>query len=95
MNGPIKKTIHTELYSDKAYSIILGFYYGLDNWGSKQMARNSNYCCVERAPDNEVVLIIKCSDTTDERANIFAVPITSESECSSQCSVSDTMPYSY
>ena len=62
MNGPIKKTIHTELYSDKAYSIILGFYYGLDDWGSKQMARNSGYCDVERAPDNEVVLTIKCSD---------------------------------
>lgn len=62
MNGPIKKTIHTELYSDKAYSIILGFYYGLDEWGSKQMARNSGYCDVERAPDNEVVLTIKCSD---------------------------------
>ena len=62
MNGPIKKTIHTELYSDKAYSIILGFYYGLDDWGSKQMARNSGYCDVERAPDNEVVLTIKCND---------------------------------
>lgn len=62
MSGPIKKTIHTELYSDKAYSIILGFYYGLDDWGSKQMARNSGYCNVERAPDNEVVLTIKCSD---------------------------------
>ena len=62
MNGPIKKTIHTELYSDKAYSIILGFYHGLDDWGSKQMARNSGYCDVERAPDNEVVLTIKCND---------------------------------
>ena len=62
MNGPIKKTIHTELYSDKAYSIILGFYYGLDEWGSKQMARNSGYCDVERAPDNEVGLTIKCND---------------------------------
>ena len=62
MNGPIKKTIHTELYSDKAYSIILGFYYGLDDWGSKQMARNSGYCDVERAPDNEVVLTIGKDD---------------------------------
>lgn len=63
MKGPIKKTIHTELYSDKAYSIILGFYYGLNDWGSKQMARNSGYCYVERAPDNEVVLTIKSSDS--------------------------------
>ena len=40
-------------------------------------------------------LKIKCSGMAEERANIFAVPTTSESECSSQCSVSDTMPYSY
>ena len=40
-------------------------------------------------------LKIKCSGTADERANIFAVPTTTEAECSSQCSVSDTMPYSY
>ena len=40
-------------------------------------------------------LKIKCSDTADERANIFSVPTTSEAECISQCSVSDTMPYSY
>ena len=36
-------------------------------------------------------LKIKCSGTSDERANIFAVPTTSESECISQCSVSDKM----
>ena len=40
-------------------------------------------------------LKIKCSGTADERANIFAVPTTSEAECSSQCSVSDTTPYAY
>ena len=40
-------------------------------------------------------LKIKCSGTADERANIFAVPTTTEAECSSQCSVSDIMPYSY
>ena len=40
-------------------------------------------------------LKIKCSGTADERANIFAVPTTPEAECSSQCSVSDIMPYSY
>ena len=40
-------------------------------------------------------LKIKCSGTADERANIFAVPTTSESECISQCSVSDKIPYSY
>ena len=34
-------------------------------------------------------LKIKCSGTADERANIFAVPTTTEAECSSQCSVSD------
>ena len=39
-------------------------------------------------------LKIKFSGTADERANIFAVPTTTEAECSSQCSVSDTMPYS-
>ena len=38
---------------------------------------------------------IKCSGTADERANIIAVPTTPEAECISQCSVSDTMPYSY
>ena len=36
-------------------------------------------------------LKIKCSGTANERANIFAVPTTSEVECISQCSVSDTM----
>ncbi|MGN0488620.1 MAG: hypothetical protein ACI4HO_05120 [Ruminococcus sp.] len=40
-------------------------------------------------------LKIKCSGTADERANIISVPTTSEAECSSQCSVSDKMPYSY
>ena len=40
-------------------------------------------------------LKIKCSVTADERANIIAVPTTTEAECSSQCSVSDKMPYSY
>lgn len=40
-------------------------------------------------------LKIKCSGTTDERANIFAVLTTPEVECSGQCSVSDKMPYSY
>ena len=40
-------------------------------------------------------LKIKCSGTADERANIFAVPTTPEVECSSRCSVSDIMPYSY
>ena len=30
----------------------------------------------------------KCSGTSDERANIFAVPTTTEAECSSRCSVS-------
>ena len=40
-------------------------------------------------------LKIKCSGTADERANIFAVPTTSEAECSSQCSVSDIPPYAY
>ena len=39
-------------------------------------------------------LKIKFNGTADERANIFAVPTTTEAECSSQCSVSDTMPYS-
>ena len=37
-------------------------------------------------------LKIKCSGTADERANIFAVPTTTEAECSSQCSVSVKMP---
>ena len=37
-------------------------------------------------------LKIKCSGTADERANIIAVPTTTEAECSSQCSVSDIMP---
>ena len=37
-------------------------------------------------------LKIKCSGTADERANIFAVPTTSEVECISQCSMSDIMP---
>lgn len=40
-------------------------------------------------------LKIKCSGTADERANIFSVPAMSEAESSSQCSVSDIMPYSY
>ena len=47
---------------------------------------------VELDKDN---IVIDSYDTADERANIFAVPTTSEAECSSQCSVSDTMPYSY
>ena len=37
-------------------------------------------------------LKIKCSGTSDERANIFSVPTTPEAEYSSQCSVSDKMP---
>ena len=37
-------------------------------------------------------LKIKCSGTSDERANIFAVPTTTEAECSSRCSVSYIMP---
>ena len=37
-------------------------------------------------------LKIKCSGMSDERANIFAVPTTTEAECSSRCSVSYIMP---
>lgn len=53
-----KNMVHLELYTDKALTIIEGFYSGLNTWGSSQMRRNQRYCNVDREADNEVVLMV-------------------------------------